>query len=289
MLHSLTRRSRRIAFTLLELVVVIMILATLAGLVIPQVSMLGRSSDMAATSKNASDTANNLGLYFVLQKRFPQGMDTLLVNDAGTYEIYRPEEQDGTPLTSGSGATQVRGLPVSGPSLYQNLVATNLATLDASAPPGADGYRRSLNRTGIDWFYDHDETVIDSNASGIVRRPVTGNLSNSDPEYWVAVVTPGSAVAQKLLPATNGVPPVNSVVVALGVGARSSHLGKTAMNAPIYPGCDGKYYGRYVAFFQLYISGERATLLGVTDSYGRSVDYGIQQFNQSLPDDSRQG
>src|SRR5688572_6948449 len=70
-------RARR-AFTLLELVVVLAILATLAGLVISQVSMLGRSTDMAASAKTQADIANNLQLFFVLQKRFPQNMDSLL-------------------------------------------------------------------------------------------------------------------------------------------------------------------------------------------------------------------
>jgi hypothetical protein len=34
---------------------------------------------------------------------------------------------------------------------------------------------------------------------------------------------------------------------------------------------------------------ERPTLLGVSDCYGRTSDYTIQQFNQSLPNGARQG
>jgi hypothetical protein len=36
-------------------------------------------------------------------------------------------------------------------------------------------------------------------------------------------------------------------------------------------------------------NGKRANLVGVIDSYGRHADYTIQQFNESLPDGSRQG
>ena len=39
----------------------------------------------------------------------------------------------------------------------------------------------------------------------------------------------------------------------------------------------------------VYASGERATLVGVSDAYGRTPDYTEQQFNESLPDGARQG
>lgn len=54
-------RVARLGFTLIELVVVLLIIATIAGLVIPQVAMLTRSSDMAASAKTQSDLANNIG------------------------------------------------------------------------------------------------------------------------------------------------------------------------------------------------------------------------------------
>lgn len=50
------------------------------------------------------------------------------------------------------------------------------------------------------------------------------------------------------------------MLVALGIGQNSGMVGKTNANPPIYPDCDGSYYGRYVAVFKLYVSGERATL-----------------------------
>ena len=61
------------------------------------------------------------------------------------------------------------------------------------------------------------------------------------------------------------------------------------LQSPVYPGCDGKYYGRYIAIFQVFESQERAVLVGVLDCYGRNPDYTIQQYNESLPNGSRQG
>ena len=77
-MHSTTGRER--GFTLVELIVVLVIIAAVSGFVIPSVAALGRSTDMAASAKTQQDLANNLQQFFVLQKRFPQGMDSLLVD-----------------------------------------------------------------------------------------------------------------------------------------------------------------------------------------------------------------
>lgn len=263
------RSTRRTGFTLLELVVVLAILATLAGLVITQVGMLGRSTDMAASAKTQADVANNLQMYFVLQKRFPRYMDSLLVGDGVNPPtgVYVPQYDAVT-------GDQVRGLPESSPALWQDLT---LGTL-------SNGQRRSFTRCGFDFVMDHDATATNSNDSGLFERtlPSSGTLV-------AAVVAPGSNAARRIFPNTAGVPPTGVQLVAVGLGPRSSCVPTTMLNAPIYPGCDGSYYGRYVAIFAVYESGQRATLAGVCDPYGRFPDYTIQQYNESLPDGARQG
>lgn len=109
-------------------------------------------------------------------------------------------------------------------------------------------------------------------------------LTTTSP-FKVAEVT-GPALIAKLVP--QGLA-TGERLVSLGVGPRITSLSKTMSNPPIYPGCDGKYYGRYVAVFRVYATGERATLVSVMDSYGRTPDYTNQQFNESLPNGSRQG
>lgn len=270
--------SPRRGFTLIELVVVLIIIATIAGFVIPQVGMIGRSSDMAATAKTQSDIASNVQLFFVQQKRYPQGFDSLL--ESGGTAVYSSDTTNAD--------TQTRGLP------YAGSEGTRLqAQLSAGALTNAANaeYLRSFTRAGFDWVYDHDTAVINSNQSttsatfrGLVAD-ANGTGNTAPTSIPVAVLGPGP-VRTRLLP--QGLKP-NEQVVALGVGPNNTAISKTLINSPIYPGCDGKYYGRYVVYFKVYANGERATLVGVSDSYGRTPDYSQQQFNESLPDGGRQG
>ena len=85
------------------------------------------------------------------------------------------------------------------------------------------------------------------------------------------------------------IPETGTQIVACGVGNRSRLVPITSMTTPLYPGNAGSYYGRYVAFFKVYETGERCTLIGISDAYGRTSDYTINQFNESLPNGARQG
>jgi prepilin-type N-terminal cleavage/methylation domain-containing protein len=266
-----SRVSHRHGFSLIELVVVLLIIAALAGLAIPLVSMLSRSSDMAVTASAQRELANNVQFFFTVQKRYPQGMDSL-VDTTGT--LYGPDNT--------TESLQTKGLPTSSPSLYKDLEVLELDD-GATAKDGIDDYLRSLTRGGFDWVYDHDTAALNSNDSATTQRTLGSTKEK------LAHLKSGSDAAKKLLPSAAGVIPTGTKVIALGIGPKNSAIGKTINTAPIYPGCDGKYYGRYVAFFQVFSTGERAMLLGVMDSYGRAPDYTIQQFNESMPNGVRQG
>jgi hypothetical protein len=251
------------------------IIATIAGFVIPQIGMLGRSSDMAATAKTQSDLASNIQLFFTLQKRYPQGFDSLL---DGSGSLYSSDTTNGD--------TQTRGLPYSGADgtrLQAQLTAgvlTNTTNAD---------YLRSFTRSGFDWVYDHDTTTLNSNNSAITFRGLVADANgtgNAAPSSINVAELTGTALLAKLVP--QGLR-AGERVVALGIGPRNSAISKTLTNSPTYPGADGKYYARFIAYFKVYATGERATLVGVSDSYGRTPDYSQQQFNESLPDGGRQG
>lgn len=263
--------SGRAGFTLIELVVVLLIIAALAGLAIPIVSMLTRSSDMAASANSQAELANNLQLFFTLQKRYPQGMDSLI--DMGG-AIYKADTTDAN--------TQTTGLPYGGADgtrLQDQLQIWKIDNADDTSGTGSGGSFRSFSRSGFDWVYNHDLAVKNSNNSGNSKTTVASGMT-------LAEVTPTGKLALKLVP--NGLL-AGQRLVALGIGPVNSAIGKTITNCPTYPGCDGRYYGRFVAVFMVYANGERANLVAVIDSYGRTPDFTIQQFNESLPDGSRQG
>jgi len=266
------RRAAQRGLTLIELVLVLIVLAALAGLVIPQVGNLGRTSDMATTAKTQADLASNIQLHFMQLKRYPQGMDSLLKTDGS---VFLPEDLDGD-------GAQDTGLPDSGPHLDEQLAAADLGTLDL-----ADGtqYRRSLGRSGFDYTFDHETTTLNANDSATTQR----TLDRRADSLPVAVITSGSEIATAIFPAEGGVIPSDIQLVAFGCGSNSTMNGKTALNAPIYPGNDGSYYGRYVAIFKVYADGSRAQLAMVTDCYGRYPDYSIKQFNETLPEGARRG
>lgn len=272
--HRNPRRSRG-AFTLIELLVVIVILAALAALIVPNIGQYGRSTDMAVSAKSQADIASQVQQFFVTQKRYPQGLDSLLDTTGALYSA------DTT-----NADTQTRGLPYGGAdgTRLQAQLAVGALTNATNAE-----YLRSLTRSGFDWVYDHDTTAVNSNLSNTTFRGLiadangTGNAAPSSVN--VAEVT-GSYLLGKLVP---GGLKSGERIVAFGFGQKSTAIGKTTTTCPLYPGADKTYYGRYVAYFKVYASGERATLVGVSDAYGRTPDYTEQQFNESLPDGARQG
>ncbi len=296
--HS-NRRSQR-GFTLVELIVVLLIIATVAGLVIPAVASLGRTTDMAATAKTQQDLANNIQQFVVLQKRYPQGMDSLLQVGAVGATSGAP---DGLYVPVNSGGQQVSGMTSQSPNLF------GLLTLDTATIADATNleFRRSFTRGGFDYVYDHQSYdpvgatgEPNANNSGKIQRvfaagaiPVARLLGTVGTE--AAALTPTQlTILRRMVPAefnATGVytPEAGTHLVAMGVGPNCRLVPTTMLNTPSYPGADGKYYGRYVGIFKVFATGERPVLVAVTDAYGRTSDYTIQQFNESLPNGARQG
>lgn len=269
---------RRRGFTLIELLVVLVIVAALAALIVPNIGMFGRSSDMAVSAKSQADIANQASLFFVTQKRYPQGLDSLLDTTGAVYAADTTNAE-----------TQTRGLPYAGADGTRLQAQLTPATLTNAT--NAE-YLRSLTRAGFDWVYDHDTAAVNSNDSNTTARGLaaidaanspTGAALTANPV--VAEVT-GTYLRGKFAP---GGLKANEKIVAFGFGQKNTAIGKFTTTTPLYPGADKTYYGRYILYFKIYASGERATLVGVSDAYGRTPDYTQQQFNESLPDGARQG
>ncbi len=276
---------RRNEFTLVELVLVVTIIAVLAGFLIPQISQIGRSTDMAASAKCQGDIAKDVQLYFVLQKRYPMYMDSLLVATASYTDptgVYTPNDSDGD-------GEQDTGLPDSGPHLDRALVMEDIGTTSY----GTGTYLRSLARSGFECVMNHDRSKVgDSNNSGVFYYELPNGKSAGQTFYAATVdPDPSNSDAQKIIKGLLGPRgiPTGAKLVAFGYGPSNSALGTTSLQAPVYPGCDGYYYGHYVAIFMVYSTGERASLVGVIDSYGRFLNYTIDQYNESLPNGARRG
>jgi len=308
---SPNNRSRTAGFTLVELTVVLIIIATVAGLVIPAVATLGRSTDMAASAKTQQDLAANLQEFFVLQKRFPQGLDSLMIDatpSGSTTTPDTPGTADGTPDAIyyekiDANGDQVSGMTTGNPNLASLL---SVGTLTSQQ-------RRSFTRAGFEYVYDHEvydwttsSGIRNSNDSAIYERalPPSGGMTaalltpalaqNMSPTSGTYSLMRGLVPAELIQSTTTAgnwdwIPETGTEIVAVGIGNRSRLVPTTMMTTPLYPGNDGSYYGRYVAFFKVYESGERCTLIGVSDAYGRTSDYTLQQFNESLPNGARQG
>lgn len=306
------RRGRRQGgFTLVELVVSLIIIGTAAGLIIPAVAGLGRTTDMAASAKTQQDVANNLQQFFALQKRFPQGMDSLLIDatvSGSTTTPDTPGTSDGTPdglytPKFDVNNEQVSGMTNSSPNLVGSLVQGTLTS----------NQRRSFTRCGFDYLYDHEAYdwltgagQVNASDSAIFERTLPGsgtmpaavistaagaNMSPTSGAYLLLRgLVPAELNASTVTPGNwTWTPETGTQIVAIGLGPRNRATPTTMMSTPTYPGDAGTYYGRYVAFFKVYETGERATLIGVSDAYGRTSDYTLQQFAESLPNGARQG
>lgn len=298
-------RPRRRGFTLLEMVLVLIILATIAGLVIPQLGFLGRTADMAATAKTQQDIANQLSLYFTLQKKAPTNLDSLLKADAAAtppFTVINPVNSSGA-IIDGTTPGQLQGDQVWGlPFAGANGIKMHLALTPATLTNATNlEYKRSFTRLGFDFLLDHDPAVLNANnSSNRSATNVPRDLNASSPATACTVATVNLATAEgrnllrQIYPASDPgaaptLPPGVGFIVAVGVGASNSMIPDTMLNAPTYPGNDGKYYGRYIAYYAVFATGERAQLVGVSDSYGRFPNYSQQQFNESLPNSGRQG
>lgn len=272
MMHPRIGRSRKVAIrsglTLLELVVVIAILATLAGLVVTKIDWTRRQADMAAAADTCAELARNIQLYVAEQAKLPEGFDSL-ISTSGT-AFYGSDSSSGT----------TPGLIHSAPDLCK---MTQIETFSGSS----DGRNVSLTRNGFNSVFDHDTSLV----------PATNSASNSATTYRAVsrtgdnrflCVTPGSDLWNLIYPV--GLPQsetteANVSLICVGIGTRNSMIGRTLVDAPMYSGVYNNNpsldYRRYVAIFAAYTDGSRAQLKAVVDSFGRTNNQALEQFIQA--------
>jgi prepilin-type N-terminal cleavage/methylation domain-containing protein len=265
-----SKHHRRPGLTLMELVVVMVILASLAALLIPRLGFMKDQADTATAAAGSAEVANNLELYKASIGSYPLRMDSLILT--GTPAIYD--------RFSSTGAS---------PETPSWLVMEDFAA-------GTSGYWYSVIRSGVTTVNDHVAYTANSDpsSSGTVERDfgADGNIAVLN----VAASATNSTVRRIMdaagysatLPADYPTAlPLNTKLVAFGIGPRCGLVGQTMTNVPRFSAQPQEYYARYIAIFVASDNGFAAVkpmqLRCVVDSRGFPVDYRVNQFKQNAP------
>jgi len=249
-------RRREAGLTLIELVMVLVILVALAGLLVPQVDFLRRSSDKGTASVSMKNIAENIQLYRTMKGSYPDNFDSLI--EDGSTDIYP-------------------NLPKPGKYATSTLTASEAA---------------SLTKIGIATLMDHDDTQAyrgQPGDSGQVARDVDDGetvVIVTDPDI-VESMYPGATFDGERV--TDASDLYDIKLVALGVGPNNGAVGQTMMSPPAYMGVDPlTEYNRYIAVFAVFepkassnAVDKRAMLKAVLDSAGDFLNQEIIEFNEN--------
>lgn len=182
------------SLTLIELTVVLLILAAVAGVLVPRLTGYGERAHGATTASSMQETAKALALFEANNGRLPDRWDNLI--DAGT------------------GSTLPASLTVNGVVIPPTSLTTDtLSAAEASA----------LTEAGVQNVFNFDSTQPDFNAT---FNPYQGGATPT-----ATAVAAGVTVA-KIPPAALGLP-ANSEVVALGIGRLNEMVGTVVTDSPV--------------------------------------------------------
>ena len=259
--------SRRSGFTLIELVMVIMILAIVAGLAVPVVGWLRRSANYGAQANIQAAVASNLEFFRTTygNNAYPSHLDSLLLDASG-----------------GAGGVDPTATIASATSFGHDGIGSVIQLESLSGD-----FTQSIK--AIDHVYDHtdDGSWLQGNPgnSGLVERV----LSSGGPNVYATIdrsTSGGAALFTEWYGVDPAEWPAETAVkhIAMGIGPNCDLVGKTMQSAPMDPRVNASaQYNRFVAVFAVYDprSGQRAQLRGVINAKGRSANNALSEFWQS--------
>jgi prepilin-type N-terminal cleavage/methylation domain-containing protein len=243
------QRFIRQAYSLIELVVVLMILAIVAGLTVSVVDWMRRSADKAAAANVMGSLLSNVQLYRTTFGNYPNQFDSLVETGGGTIYSKLHEELSGERLT--------------------------VDKLEA-------GEVESLKRVGIDVVMDQDKAASFPGNSGTVRRLIVadGSFAFLKPNDVMDSIYPaGGGVSGSGLP-------LGVRLVVFGFGPNNTAIGKTIVSPPAYSGVGdpSQKYSRFLCVFAVFKDGETpAQIKAVLDSKGDFLNEELTEFYQSTP------
>ncbi|MEL7499746.1 MAG: type II secretion system protein [Planctomycetota bacterium] len=273
MYSNITRYSRkRRGFTLIELVMVIMILAIVAGLVVPIVGWLRRSANYGAQANTAAAIASNLEFYRTTfgNNGYPDNVDSLLVSDGTTVGDIIDTTDDG-----GANAFLDHG--------YDFLTAGDLVGDEIACFNWLDTiHDHNVDRTT--WLQGSPGNssvfprAFDGTNVAIAYRLAEDGAAQTAAEIAALGETEQRLLLQEIYP--NGVP-ADVTLVAFGIGKNNEMIGRTMQSVPTDPRVDpSEVYGRYVAIYATYSprNGRRAQLKAVLNAFGRTQNNALSEF-----------
>ncbi|OAI46894.1 hypothetical protein AYO44_10585 [Planctomycetaceae bacterium SCGC AG-212-F19] len=267
MFPSRANRIRR-AYSLIELVVVLTILASLAGLTVSIVGWLKQSADKGTAAHTMGSLLSNIELYHVSTGAYPNQFDSLL---DGTGNLY-----------AGNGTTDF-GLHTELRDATQGKITST--SLDANM-------LKALSNAGILAVMDHlpltGTETIPGNTGSIFRALAAGGK--------VATINSSSADGQAIIdavypPQNGGVSgsglPANIRLLVFGFGPRCTSVGKTIVAPPSYSGVGdvSTIYNRFLCVFAVPTDGSEtpAQLKTVIDSKGDFLNQELAEFYRTKP------
>jgi prepilin-type N-terminal cleavage/methylation domain-containing protein len=258
-------KARR-ALTLVELLVVVAILALLAGLILAKMGGILERSQSAVQAANIHDSSRFIETYYALHKTYPDGWDLLVEGTAAgastMYSKLSPQVAAMLQVTQLS-SDQINSL---------RAIGINHANIHNAAHPfpsdsaGTD-VGVGVHLIGHGGAAEHDQVVTLNKTN-----PAADQLLRADfnlPSYGAT-----SYVA-------------THTFVVFGFGPKNWAVSEVVQAAPMLESLDaGRYYARALAVFAVPNTGtEKAAFVGVFGPDGRSLRTSQADYNKQAPRD----
>ena len=258
------RKAQRSGFTLIELVMVVMILAIVAGLAVPIVGWLRRAANYGAQANIQAAIAQNLEFYRTTygNNAYPNHLDSLFMangDDAPTTIIGTGDSNIATDGLSGT----LTPLTLDGGSDMAQCAKAIECVYDHATSGWLQGNpsNSAITERELDYSTGNDLVFASIDRTSGNGIKLFSEWYGTNPDEW-----PDAANIQHL---------------AFGIGPYCDLVGTTLQSAPMDPRVDAsKKYGRFVAVFAVYQprNGRRAQLKGVINGKGRSANNALSEF-----------